>query len=70
MHRTEFGWNHPEKLKGDVNSYSHDYYSSVANDGTLYFSRIANERARILRTQPIGDSYDPVVTQISLPMLL
>jgi hypothetical protein len=60
MHRTTSGWSQPEKLKGGVNSSSHDYYASVANDGTLYFSRIVNERARILRAHPSGDGYDSV----------
>ena len=60
MHRTASGWDHAEKLKGAVNSSSHDYYASVANDGTLYFSRIMDERARILRARPSGDGYDSV----------
>ena len=60
MRRTASGWNHPEKLPGAVNTTNHEYYATASNDGTLYFSRIVNERAMILRARPAGGRYDSV----------
>lgn len=39
MDRTEDGWEAPRNLGAPVNSLDEEYFPSVTNDGTLYFTR-------------------------------
>jgi hypothetical protein len=57
-HRTEAGWSKAEKLPGAINTTNHEYYATASKDGTLYFSRLANRQAKILRARPVNGRYD------------
>ena len=56
--RSDAGWRPAEKLPAAINTPDYEYYATIAADGTLYFSRLANGQARILRARRVGGSYD------------
>jgi hypothetical protein len=60
VERTPDGWSRLQSVGSPVNSSEHDYYASVTRDGTLYFSRIVAERARIFRSRLVDGQYSEV----------
>jgi len=50
-------WSSPIKLGTAINTTAHEYYASVSNDGTLYFSRIDADYAHIYESKLINGHY-------------
>ncbi len=57
---TADGWSEPYRLDAPVNSSEHDYYASMTRAGTLYFSRLVDDRARIFRSPLVNGRYAEV----------
>jgi len=50
-------WSSPKKLGSAINTAAHEYYASVSNDGTLYFSRIDADYAHIYGSELENGQY-------------
>lgn len=50
-------WSSPAKLGPAVNTAAHEYYASVSNEGTLYFSRIDADYAHIYASELENGQY-------------
>jgi Tol biopolymer transport system component len=67
VEKTASGWSEPQNLGAPVNSSEHDYYASVTRDGTLYFSRIVDDHARIFRSPQVNGQYLEI-TELGSPV--
>ena len=71
LENTISGWSQPQPLKAPVNTDQAEFYSTVTEDGTLYFTRsMIEERADIYRSRLVNREYtreerldDPVNTK-------
>jgi hypothetical protein len=50
-------WSSPIKLSSAINTKAHEYYASVSNDATLYFSRIDTDYAHIYESKLENGQY-------------
>jgi len=57
IRRTPSGWGEPEKLGGGVNTAADEFYATMTEDGTLYFTRLVSGQQLLFRAQSSSDGY-------------
>lgn len=50
-------WTLPQKLDSNINTTSYEFYASVTNDGTMYFSRFENKHPSIFMSKRKNGHY-------------